>query len=327
MPLAIILHAADPARARNASALASAIPGARVDATAPRPDEMAKLITPELVQIAKWPEGDHPLARVADKFAPMLGTMHVRQVCNAVAHARALAAIGNLPTPGDWGLVLEDDALYVGGDAAAGAAVSEAAAEAATRGADVVMLGLPGKGASSSASRFQDTWDSFTVLPACDSYLVTARAARLLAEALAVVRLPHAAALSAACQAAGLIVLTRVPNLFVDGSKLGAFPSGLEANNPLVWNMQYCVATDALERRDFQRAHDAWAKDQFKSSPDALALRARVLVAEGDPAKREEAMAMFERAYHAYVAADCLMAGLGCRFLRDYMTAHRPAAR
>jgi hypothetical protein len=175
---------------------------------------------------------------------------------------------------------------------------------------------------------YDDARQRFGVLPACDSYLVSRAAASRLAAAFLPVRVAAHVHLTYLFRALDLNVRLAVPNVFVDGSKLGFFPSSLDPNNRLLWNQPYCKLeafvrqhasrpsvnpTAELERdREFQLLCDA---QPFKDHPDVLGMRARFLAACGRTADAEVA---FAAALQGYDRHGCVVDAQS-ELLREYL--------
>ena len=199
-------------------------------------------------------------------FRPLVRNMHIRQLSNTLKHAAALKAVakdsmggedddgkgkGNNKGKGKTGahrfsLVVEDDALF-GQNIAS---TLRGACTLAPQDAGIVFLGLPSPVSAPTqegVSVFDDAVERFQVLPACDSYLVTPAAAAALSEHMHPVRFPTNVQLTYAIRRAGIRAYLAVPNVFVDGSKLGVFACSLDPNNKLVWNQSFCKL-DALVR-------------------------------------------------------------------------------
>ena len=284
--------------------------------------------SPALVQLdpAQWPAG---LEADADQYKALLRPVHIRQVSNALHHKAALDAVAACPSCDDaaWSLVVEDDALFA--DDVIG--MLRRVVDQAPPDADLVFLGLPSTLQPSDSGNmvFDDALARFSILPACESYLVRKRAAARLSAELLPLRFPTHVQLTWLARRLGLRVRLCVPNVFVDGSKLGAFTSSLDPNNRLLWNQAYCQA-EALLRSDVyekdparaEREFDIITKQQqaaFSGSPDMLALRAAHLTRLGRAAQAEAA---YQVAYDAYAKIPCLLNNT-CDFLRGYMNLYR----
>lgn len=272
-------------------------------------------------------------ARLPDPaFSGALRKLSSRQVSNALKHRAALQHLERelgeqQPGRRSFGIVLEDDALFTEGVAAS----LKRVVTLAPADADIVMLGLPSATEPPEGSTvFEDALAQFPVLPACESYLVTPKAARALAAAFLPVRFPTHVHMSYLCRRLGLKVYHSVPNVFVDGSKLGVYASAVETNNQLVWNQGFCRMSSMLaaaqaasgnasaeEKKAFEVLLD---EQPFKDHPDVLAMRAKwAATCGGTP---EEAEALFESALSAYDENACPVDGTS-QFLRAYLDLYR----
>ena len=258
-------------------------------------------------------------------FKPLVANIHVRQLSNAMKHLEALRIASATPDEDAaeeclrFTLVMEDDALFSDNVRT----VLEYATRGAPADADVVFLGLPSPRAPTAGEAlFDDVATVFPLLPACDSYLVTKAAAKRLADAFLPVRFVTNVHLSYLLRTLGLRSYVAVPNVFVDGSKIGVFASSLDSNNRLLWNTQYCQA-DAMVRGEaayHPSAFDAlWAQQPFKEHPDNLALRAYHIAKTGRHAEAETA---FAEALREYDRHGCLVNNTS-KFLREYTLLYR----
>jgi len=255
--------------------------------------------------------------------------MHIRQVSNAMGHLEAIKAAAaslsaSVPGVDGWCLVLEDDALF--SDSVA-ETLSQVVASV-PQDADVVFLGLPSPLASKPGEVvFDDALARFELLPACDSYLIRDSAARKLADAFLPIRFATHVHLGYLFRSLGMQVRISVPNVFVDGSKLGIFTSSLDANNRLLWNQPYCQMDALLRSKAYaedvtgtEAAHEAaWSGQSFKDSADVLALRGAHLARLG---KHAEAEAVFARAFEKYSKDGCVLNN-DSLFMRNYMALYR----
>ena len=267
-----------------------------------------------------------------EEFRPLVRNMHIRQVSNAMKHMSALrraAAAADEPHQFRFSLVIEDDALF--GDNVC--AALRAAATHAPADADVVFLGLPSTKAppkDEGSAIYDDVFALFNVLPACDSYLVTPAGAKALLSHMLPVRFPTNVQLTYALRCTSLKAYVSVPNVFVDGSKLGVYTCSLEANNKLIWNQHFCHL-DALVKNDAAYADasggaavDAeferiWAAQPFKEHPDVLVLKATHLAKSR---RFREAEATYAAALAQYDKAGAVVNNTS-DFLRAYISLHR----
>lgn len=293
---------------------------------------------------AELVRGPTPIGSLVDMAAanlddealrPHVRVLHIRQLSNALKHLEALKRIAALPelvpeagAGARFGLVVEDDAVF--GDGMADALWH--AAVDAPADADVVFVGLPSTRMpppGATASLFDDPLRLFpgNVLPACDSYLVTPAGARRLAQAFMPVRLATHVQLSYLLRKGAAKAYVAVPNVFVDGSKVGVATSSIETNNQLVWNQVYCQASELLRtgradvkqlRRDFD---EVWKNQAFKEHPDCLVQLADQLAAVG---RHGEAQDAYEKALAGYTAQNCIV-NTSSEFMKRYMATYGKA--
>ena len=193
--------------------------------------------------------------------------------------------------------------------------------------ADLIFLGLPSnRSPPAGAVSFDDAGSLFPMLPACDSYLVTAEAAARMSASMSPIRFPTNIQLSYAIRTLGLKSYVAVPNVFIDGSKLGVFTCTVDSNSRLIWNQQYCL-TDALVRGtdpyaniDSERQQTEfvrlWNEQPFKEHPDVLAQRGAFLAKRSQP---EQARDAYQRAYDKYIADNAIVNNTS-EFLRSFIS-------
>jgi hypothetical protein len=325
--MVVVVHSPSLTAARTASLglIESRVAGASVTGVAERvtSDEPEELVA----RISSIVDVD--ASHVEDPlFKPLIKNLHLRQVSNTMKHVAAMLRVA-AATFGEarFSLVLEDDALF--GDnvlTALGYAVQDAPSDA-----DIVFLGLPStkQPPDGGGAVFDEALSLFSILPACDSYLITPGAAAKLSAALLPVRFPTNVQMTYAIKTLGMRAYVAVPNVFVDGSKLGVFTCSVDANNRLMWNQHYCrmetvvknaaaysVAGGAECDAEFQRA---WADQPFKEHPDVLALQAAHLVRMG---RHRDAEPVYAAALKAADSNGCLVTN-GSELLRNYIALFR----
>ena len=273
---------------------------------------------------------DMDASHVADPaFKAQLKNIHIRQLSNTVKHATAIRRISSAASNAHrFSLVLEDDALF-------GQTMTTALSSAtllAPSDADIVFLGLPSPSQppKDTVAIFDDLTAVFGgTLPACESYILTRAAAAKLAPLMSPVRFVTNVQLMYAIKTAGLKAYISVPNVFVDGSKIGVFTCSLDPNSRLIWNQGYCKM-DALVRNVAGYAvaggaesdaafEQLWEEQQFKEHPDVLALRAMHLSRMARP---KDAEAAFQRALDMYDKTGGVINNMS-EFLKSYVSLYR----
>ncbi len=282
------------------------------------PDE----ITPELIR--NTTNLDKP---GDERFDGLLDNLHRRNLSNTLKHHIALKHIVETDPSGEHHhLILEDD--VVAGDASP-AALAEVIAR--SDGADITFLGLPAPaaGVSSSSSRSDfDVRAVYNVLPSCESYLIKPSAAAKLAAALLPIKFRTNVQISYALHVLhpDLRVRATQPTIFMDGSKLGATISTIEANNALIYNASF----GALEQRlapsapkpSVQEVREL-AASTTSQHPDVQYRLGLLFKRAGD---KVEALKRFQAAYAEYKAGHAVINSRS-HFLKAYIDLHRPESK
>jgi hypothetical protein len=272
------------------------------DATA-----VTKKVVDDDVKIEKLTD---PRLELFNKFAK---TLDSRNVSNALKHLSALKSIAESGDPEAHHIVLEDDIL-------AGAHWSDAllaCLQNLPEGYDIVALGIPG----SSEAQFQLASNLYEVLPCCDSYLVSADAASKLSRAFKPIRFITNVHLSYLAKTLKLDVYLHKPNMFLDGSKYGAFISTLTPGNQLILNREYIEAKNALDKPEGkldERVRKALYENPHSLHPDFKHLQALYEWRKNGPAAAEP---VFKDALACYDANNALITNES-QFLRDYIRLH-----
>ena len=273
-------------------------------------DSEATAVTPEVV------ERDVKLEKLEgrlDAFNKYTRTLDARNVSNALKH---LAALNGVSNPDAFHIVLEDDVLL----SSTWAKALAACLRSLPADYDIVALGIPG-----AKEGFQPSAELYEVLPCCDSYLVSPKAAEKLRRAFKPVRFAANVQLGYLAKAFDLNVYLHNPNVFLDGSKYGAFVSTLTPTNHLVLNRAYVEARKALNEAAPDVALDAdldLKKSIFDNPhaehPDFKHLQA---LYEWRTSGAAAAEPVFKAALEAYDAGGALV-NSESQFLRDYIQLH-----
>ena len=194
-----------------------------------------------------------------DKFVTPI---HINQLSNALKHTEALKRSSE--SGSSVNLVLEDDVLFNEDTLHRDLAKT---IKHAPRAWGMLFLGLPFSPSTEldegvdypsqpplyTRPRYQPTEKIFkAVIPSCESYVITSTDAKNMFESMLPIRfqthvhlswilwrqiLQGPAAFRNSVQSPRSFIVT--PNIFIDGSKLGAFTSTLNINNRLSWNPAY----------------------------------------------------------------------------------------
>lgn len=292
-------------------------------------------LEPETIpgMLSAW-TADTPLVELDPKKVPdpamsqLSRPMHVRSISNALKHYEALLQIakGYESSGPRFALVVEDDAVF--SEEQMLDAV-ERAIRNAPEDADLIFLGLPSKRPASSTidpknAEFDDVQDLITtqVLPACDSYLVACSAADRIASGFLPLRFSTNIHLTFLIRS-GVIrkAYIAVPNAFVDGSKLGVFPSSIATNNQLIWNQGYCQLLSMVTQGKVDGFDELWNQQSamLQNHPDALVLLGDYHVLLG---KTKEAEKVYDRALKMFENEGCIVNNTS-EFMKRYMSIYK----
>lgn len=260
-----------------------------------------------------------------ESFKSRLRPLHMRQVSNCLKHLQALKIACSLPgtinTPIlPFSLIIEDDALFT-------AEVERQlrdVVKSIPEDADIVFISLPTpvQSQGEAPKPFLPIDGLFNGdLPACDAYIVRTSAAEKLSSSFLPIRLHTPAHLRYMISSLGLRAYVSTSNIFVDGSKIGIFPSSIEVNNILLWNPSYCRLLDTtsspnITNDELKQALEMESKTQtFGKHPDVLALRSRCMARMG---MFKEAKELAEQAMQGFEQGAALFNDNSI-FLRNYM--------
>jgi len=255
-----------------------------------------------------------------EKTAPFnmfLKNLHVAQLSNAFKHKKAYELISD-EVDVDFNIVLEDDVIF--NDTIADNL--HQLFENMPADYDVMFLGLPSaRDAPSTESHYQKLPDMFKVLPCCDSYIIQKKTATMLNEMYFPVKFTNNVQLSYLLNHLDMVSYLSIPNLFIDGSKLGLYFSTLETNNRLIFNQDYVTIARLLDQKetlseeDRKALDDAFRDVKLKTNPEFYYLKA---LYEQKKENYEFAEAIFKYAYDIYESNGAILNNQST-FLRDYM--------
>jgi hypothetical protein len=254
--------------------------------------------------------------------------LHIRVLSNALKHHQAIldvaaasAAASTSASTVSWSLIVEDDAVFNDDQIID---TLRMVVRDAPQDADIVFLGLPSKRAGGNQVAVFDDVSVMVktqVIPACESYLISAAAAARIADAYLPVRFATNMQLTHLIRS-GVIksAYVAVPNAFVDGSKIGVFTSSLNPNNQLVWSQPYCAMSLHMQNRDTAGFKDVWDAQSvsFKAHPDAMVLFADWHMMCDRP---RDAESVYAAAIEQYDANRCIV-GASSLFMKRYMAVY-----
>ncbi len=247
-----------------------------------------------------------------EPFNALLRPLKLAQVTNVLKHMHALQVAANAPDE-DVTLVVEDDVAFrdtVVDDLAT--AITVFRGKGGKGG--VMFLGTPPTTTTAGAQPFSQV---YKLAPCCDSYLVDRTTAARLLKEMVPIRFPTNAQLSYALACAGIEANIAVPNVFVDGSKLGLYLSSVDANSKMVFNEAFVRAAQSWDSPNFDPA--ILESIEPKWHPELLHLRAQYEAKKGN---YNEASALYEQAVSLYDAHGGIIDN-SSELLRNFMRLFR----
>jgi GR25 family glycosyltransferase involved in LPS biosynthesis len=257
-------------------------------------------------------------------FNSYIKNLHINQLSNALKHRKAYELIAKRSNDNEINIILEDDVLY---EEQRLCASLDKLVFSLPSTYDIVFLGMPTKTASpppSDTYNFQNTRETFDVLPFCDSYIISHSACKALLPHFSPIKFCTQVQLSFMSYKLGLTTLQSLPNIFIDGSKYGMFLSKLNTNNPLIFNNDFTslrtiVTREHINEQNKNEVQKILSMTPLKHNPDFLHLECLFHMKNKD---YEKARQKFEEAYNVYMSNGCILSHDSV-FLRDYIFLHK----
>jgi len=264
-------------------------------------------------------------------FDSLVRNLHVNQISNAMKHATAISkaaasASASASAEYDAFMVIEDDVLN--GDDVADKIKDVVIKIKGSTEYDLVFLGMPSLvPLDGSSLQFKNVFDSYKVFPCCDSYIGTKATFEKLASTWFPIKYTANIQLTYLCQSHKISAHMAVPNVFLDGSKYGAYLSSVDANSKLVFNPEFNRLANMVNqfandksltsvKRDIDTSFDSI---KFKNHPDVMHLSAVHLINQGEYTK---AAILLENVYNIVTQNGCIL-NAETEFLRTYMRLHK----
>lgn len=254
------------------------------------------------INIQPFPSGPN------EKYNGLLRPLKVAQVTNTLKHIKALELVAN--GAADAALVIEDDVAY------RNEVAEDVAAALRNFKGGLTFLGTPAA-ASSLQSGVQPFSEMYQVAPCCDSYLVDRDTARRLLEHMIPIRFPANIQLSYAMENAGVSANIAIPNVFVDGSKLGMYLGSIESNSNMVFNEAFVRCAQTWQAPDFDPS--SFDKVDPKWHPELLHLKAQYETKKGNYAQAQD---LYKHAVSLYEAHGGVLDN-SSELLRNFMRLYR----
>ncbi len=256
------------------------------------------------------------------KYNSLIKNLHVFQLSNTLKHLKVLDVVSQLDED-CLNLVLEDDISY---DQDRVMKLLEDAVAKYKKGS-IMFLGLPNNaqvGQNTTRVEVAETRKLFELLPYNDSYLIDTSAAKKLYENFLPVKFATNIQFSHVLEKTGVESYQTIPNIFVDGSKLGMFTSSLNVNNVLIFNNDYMKLREIVNKEkvsddDRKIAFELCVKSPCAPHPDFQYLKA---LFECKLGAFEQALKSFENAKEMYSRNMCIM-NHESQFLKDFMRTYK----
>lgn len=248
-------------------------------------------------------------------FNGFLKNMHINQLSNAMKHKKALELISD-NVDVDFSIVLEDDVIF--NDNIIDSLYSLLLNIPETY--DIMFLGLPSS-KDAEGTYHQKLLDVFKVLPCCESYIVSKKTSTILNETYLPIKFSNNIHMSYLISKLNLEAYLSIPNVFIDGSKLGLYFSSLEVNNRLIFNQDYVILSRLLEKEESftsnqrQEIDNAFKNVKLKTNPEFYYLKALYEAKKGN---YDFAEAIFNYTYELFENNGAVLNNQSL-FLRDFM--------
>jgi hypothetical protein len=281
------------------------------------PNTIDMSVIQKTVNYAPFPE-DHPCA----KYNNVLKNLHIFQLSNVLKHMKAIEVAAQCGD-NELCLILEDDISYD----ATKVLKSIETVIAMYQQESIVFLGLPNNKPDVKDTILEPTSELFEVIPYNDSYLIDRYAAKKLFDTYLPIKFINNIQMTIAIQTSGIKSYQAIPNVFVDGSKLGIFTSSLNVNNILMFNGDYMkirsIATkdgeDGASKEDGELVKSLCDKSPCAPHPDFQYMKALYLCKTGS---YQESLNIFKAAHEVYTKNMCIM-NHESSFLKDYMKVYK----
>lgn len=250
-------------------------------------------------------------------FNNYLRNMHINHLSNILKHRLALQTIAAQEDEHVISIILEDDVVYNDNIADGLLKVLSNLPDEY----DILFLGLPSQNDLSKDIKYQRMNEIFKVLPCCESYHVTKKGAEKLLDIFKPIKFSYNVHLSYLIAKTKAEAFSAVPNIFVDGSKLGLYFSSLEVNNRLIFNQEYVnLARMVTEKNEYtpeevQNINKMFEDVKLKTNPEFYYLKAKY---EEKRKNYAYSKAIYEFTYDLYDNNGTILNNQSY-FLRDYI--------
>ncbi len=191
---------------------------------------------------------------------------------------------------------------------------------------DICMMGIPSSVENIEQNTFKviDTKKIYNTLPGCDSYLISKKCAKTLANNFIPIRFELNVQLSFISEMNNITIKQASPNLFIELSKVGKFKSTTNINNVPIYNIKYkemnsLIMKPALDSEDIIKLKSLWDDEFLKENPDYLYLKALYLFKQERYAESKQ---HFDIVYNKFKKIG-LTLNKDCNFLQNYVEIYK----
>jgi hypothetical protein len=268
--------------------------------------------------ISREPPKDLPEDSILKQISP---SFHVRQVSNLMKHKEAIRRISESTNTSSYHIIIEDDVVYPPDISSQ----MKSMFKTIVHDYDILFIGLPATQACQEKEVLLRVFDKFNVLPCVDSYVITPKAAKKLHDSLLPLHYPTHLQFTYCINKMKMNAMFTVPNLFADGSKVGAYTSLLNTNNKLFLNEHYnslltIARSEAITEESYEEAQKIieMAKG-IASHPDMAYVNSVIEFKMGNIQKAYE---MMKSIYNIYKSNGSII-NHESEFLRMYIDIHK----
>jgi len=254
----------------------------------------------------------------------LVRNMHINQISNAMKHGMAIKKAAASGSAYDYYLVIEDDVLY--GDDVIQKLNATVAAMEADKDVDLLFLGFPSLAPIEDKDKIvlKATSEFYKMFPCCDSYLIRAADAQKIADVYFPIKFITNFQLAYVADTNKFKTSMAVPNVFLDGSKYGAYLSAIDPNNKLLFNPEFIQLANLLQSQkpgaeDEKAIAAAFENIKFKNHPDVMHMQAIYAISKGEYAKAEK---LLESIFEISTQNGCIVNN-ETEFLRTYMRLYK----
>jgi hypothetical protein len=254
-------------------------------------------------------------------YDELIRNMHINQISNGLKHGDALQKAKEEQDKYKTFLFIEDDVLF-------GDDIIDKMKEAITllnnsSDIDILFLGLP------SLSPIEDkntlkvcpTSEFYRLFPCCDSYMIKSSNISKIADMFFPIKYITNFHLSYIVSQNNLQSSMIIPNIFLDGSKYGAYLSSVDPNNRMMFNPEFIQLTNMLQNNssDDKTKEIAFENMKFKNHPDVMHLNAIYFMTKGEFKK---AATILENILQVSTQNGCII-NSDTEFLKTYMRLYK----